>query len=81
MEVPKDWYGKEIGINKTLRDKYIDHKWYQSCDKFCRDWDQMSFDPNYPSKTLKYFEPLINEIFSREPFDPQYVGNPEFDYN
>ena len=78
---PEDYQGEEIGINKSLRENYKHHKWFDSCDRFCRDWDQMSFDPNYPSKTLEYFEPLINEIFSREPFDPQYVGNPEFDYN
>ena len=75
---PKDYQGEEIGINKSLRGKFKNHKWFESCDKFCRDWDQMSFDPNYPTKTLEYFKPLINEIFSREPFDPQYVTKSEF---
>ncbi len=76
---PKDWEGKEIGINKTLRDKYINHKWYKSCDKFCRDWDQMSFDPDYPTKPLEYFKPMIIEIFTREPFDPKIVSQKEFE--
>ena len=75
---PEDYQGEDIGINKSLREQYRDHKWFASCDRFCRDWDQMSFDPNYPTKTIDYFRPLIDEIFSRTPFDPKYVGAPEF---
>ena len=75
---PKDYSGKEIGINKELRENYRNHKWFETCDKFCRDWDQMSFDPDYPTKSLDYFKPMIQELFSREPFDPKYVEGPEF---
>ena len=58
---PEDYQGEDIGINKSLREKYRDHKWFSSCDRFCRDWDQMSFDPDYPTKTIDYFRPLIND--------------------
>ena len=75
---PKDYDGKSIGIDKNLRDMFKDHKWYASCDKFCRDWDQLSFDPDYPTKPLSYFEPMLREVFTRVPFDPKYVENPEF---
>ena len=76
---PKEYIGNEIGIDKSLRERYKDHKWFSSCDKFCRDWDQMSFDPDYPTKSLDYFKPLVNEIFSRTPFDPKFVGKAEFE--
>ena len=75
---PKDYDGKSIGIDKNLRDMFKDHKWYASCDKFCRDWDQLSFDPDYPTKPISYFEPMLREVFTRVPFDPKYVANPEF---
>ena len=75
---PKEYDGASIGIDKNIREKFRDHKWFDSCDKFCRDWDQMSFDPNYPTKPLSYFEPMLREIFTREPFDPRFVENPEF---
>ena len=75
---PEDYDGKSIGIDKNLRDMFKDHKWYASCDKFCRDWDQLSFDPDYPTKPLSYFEPMLREVFTRVPFDPKYVANPEF---
>ncbi len=74
----EDYDGKSIGINKNLRDKFKNHKWYDSCDKFCRDWDQLSFDPDYPTKPLSYFEPMLREVFTRTPFDPKYVETPEF---
>ena len=74
----EDYDGKSIGINKNLRDKFKNHKWYESCDKFCRDWDQLSFDPDYPTKPLSYFEPMLREVFTRTPFDPKYVETPEF---
>ena len=74
----EDYQGKDIGIDKSLRERYRDHKWFASCDKFCGEWDQKSFDPSYPTKSLDYFKPLIDEIFLREPFDPKYVGKPEF---
>jgi predicted HD phosphohydrolase len=75
---PKDYDGKDIGIDKDLRANYLNHKWFNSCDKFCRDWDQMSFDPNYPTKSIDHFKPMIQQIFTRDPFDPKYVGNPQF---
>ena len=74
----KDFEGTDIGIDKSLRENYRNHKWFESCDKFCRDWDQMSFDPKYPTKPLEHFKPMIKEVFSREPFDPKYVTGPEF---
>ena len=36
-------------------------------------WDMVAFDPDYPTKPLSHFEPLIREIFSREPFDPEVI--------
>ena len=53
--------------DKNLRDQYKDHPYYQDCIDFCSKWDQKSFDPNYKEKSLDYFIPMIEEIFSREP--------------
>ena len=39
----------------------------------------MSFDPDYPTKPLEYFKPMITEIFTREPFDPKIVSQKEFE--
>lgn len=69
------YYAHFLGGNRNEREYLIDHPWYQSCVDFCEKWDQASFDPDYPTKPLSYFEPMINEIFTRNAFDPKYVGN------
>jgi predicted HD phosphohydrolase len=68
------YYGDAMGVDKNARDIYHDHAWFDSCEKFCRDWDQMAFDPNYPTKPLAHFEPMLREIFTRPPFDPAIIN-------
>ena len=33
-----------------------------------------SFDPDYPTEPIETFEPMLREVFSRQPFDPAIVG-------
>jgi predicted HD phosphohydrolase len=67
------YYVHHHGGDRNARDKYIDHPWYQACKDFCANWDQCSFDPDYPSEPLSTFEPVVRRIFSRPPHDPRYV--------
>jgi predicted HD phosphohydrolase len=62
------YYAHHLGADRNKRDKYKGHKYYDDCVKFCEQWDQSSFDPNYKSLPLKEFEPLIKKIFSRKPY-------------
>ena len=68
------YYGDAMGVDKNARDIYRDHAWFDSCEQFCRDWDQMAFDPDYPTKPLAHFEPMLREIFTRPPFDPAIIN-------
>ena len=67
------YYADKLGLNPDERERYRDHQWFHSCEQFCRDWDQMSFDPSYESKPLSYFAPMLEEIFSRPAFDPDII--------
>lgn len=71
------YYIHHYGGDPLERDKYKDHPWYQSCVNFCELWDQASFDPDYPTKTLDYFAPMVRRIFSRPAFEPHFVGEEE----
>ena len=53
------YYAHHLGFNKNERDKYKVHKYYTAKAEFCEKWDQISFDPNYKSLSLKDFEPLL----------------------
>ena len=62
------YYAHHLGGNRNKRDKYIGHKYYQATVDFCEKYDQGSFDPNYKSLPLKYFEPIVKKVFSRKPY-------------
>ena len=64
------YYGHHVGLDQNARDAYRDHEWYDSCVAFCERWDQCSFDPDYDTRTLEHFEPMLREVFGRTPFDP-----------
>lgn len=70
----KIYYAHHLGGDPHERDRYQDHRWYQSCVDFCERYDQAAFDPDYPTPPLEYFEPMLRRIFSRTPFDPLVIG-------
>ena len=61
------YYAHHIGRDRNARDKFKDHPYYQDAIDFCEKWDQKSFDPNYDSYSLEYFEPKVRKLFSKEP--------------
>ena len=61
------YYAHHIGRDRNARDKFKDHPYYQDAVDFCEKWDQKSFDPNYESYPLEYFEPTVRKLFSKEP--------------
>lgn len=62
------YYAHHSGGDRNARDVYKDHPFYQDTVDFCHHWDQSSFDPDYESLPLEFFEPLVRRIFAREPF-------------
>ena len=62
------YYAHHLEGNRNQREKYKGHKYYEDTAKFCENWDQKSFDPNFKSLTLKDFEPYIKKIFNRTPY-------------
>ena len=59
------YYAHHVGGDRHARDKYKDHPLYDRCVHFCEAWDQASFDPSYPTRSLDYFEPMVREVFSK----------------
>lgn len=55
------------GGEPNARDRYRDHPHFEACVDFCERWDQVSFDPDYETRPLTHFEPLVRALFSREP--------------
>ena len=47
-----------------MREQYRDHPWFDYCAEFCAEYDQTSFDPDYPTEPLEHFEPLIRSVLA-----------------
>ena len=67
------YYAHHLGGNRDGREKFRDHRWFQSCKDFCANWDQISFDPSYAWEPLEAFEPMLRRIFGRKAWDPRHV--------
>ena len=59
------YYFHHLNKDRNVREKYIDHPYYQSCVDFCHKWDQSSFDPNYDTFPLEHFEPMLRNVLSK----------------
>ncbi len=69
----KYYYAHKVGGDQNTRDKFRDHIYFDDCVDFCELWDQASFDPAYDDLPLEFFRPLVMEVFSREPYDPDVL--------
>ena len=74
------YYGEHVGSNPHKREKYRDHIYFQDCSDFCELWDQKSFDPNYETKPINFFAPLVQEVFSRKPYQPKFIRKNEREF-
>ncbi|TQV74475.1 HD domain-containing protein [Denitrobaculum tricleocarpae] len=63
------YYAHHYGWDQYEREKYRAHPYYQTCVDFCERWDQASFDPDYPSEPLEFFEPMLGEVFQRKAYE------------
>ena len=64
------YYAHHYGWDKNARDRFKGNVYFKSCEDFCERWDQSSFDPDYPTEDLAFFEPMVREVFARKAYDP-----------
>ncbi len=67
------YYGEHVGANPRKREAYRDSPYFDDCAEFCEAWDQSSFDPDYPTKPLAFFAPLVKQVFARRAHDPEVL--------
>jgi predicted HD phosphohydrolase len=67
------YFAHHTGGNPHARDRYKDHLYFDDCAAFCADWDQVSFDPAYPTKDIAFFQPAVERVFARKAYDPAVI--------
>lgn len=58
-------YFHHLGMDRNMRDKYKDSPYYDYTKRFCELYDGAAFDPEFKSKPLEFFIPMIERVFSR----------------
>jgi predicted HD phosphohydrolase len=58
-------YYHHFDLDPNARDQYRQEPWYGMAEQFADEWDQVSFDPDYPTEPLAHFEPLVRSVFGR----------------
>ena len=62
------YYFDKIGLDGNARERHRGHPAFAMTERFCRDYDQMSFDPNYDTLPIDHFAPMLERIFARKPW-------------
>jgi predicted HD phosphohydrolase len=65
------YYAHHSGGDRHARDQYKDHPHYAAAVRFCHNYDQNCFDPDYSSESLEFFRPLLHRVFSQPRSDDQ----------
>ena len=59
------YYAHHCGGDQNARDAYKQHEFYDSSVKFCHQYDQNCFDPDYNSESLEFFRPILQRVFAK----------------
>lgn len=65
------YYAHHSGGDRHARDQFKDHPHYAAAVRFCHNYDQNCFDPDYSSEPLEFFRPLLHRVFSQPRSDDQ----------
>ena len=58
-------YYHHFGVSRDKREAFRGESWFELCEQFTDDWDQIAFDPNGETYPLEHFEPLVRQVFAK----------------
>ncbi|QJQ33665.1 HD domain-containing protein [Sphingomonas lacunae] len=59
------YFFEYLGLDRDMREQYRGHPHFEACADFCAKYDQNSFDPNYDTAPLEFFEPMVMKLFEK----------------
>lgn len=63
------YYAHHLGGDRNARDMFKDHEWYDDAVRFCEQYDQNCFDPDYDHEPLEFFEPILRRVLAKPRFE------------
>lgn len=68
------YYAQYFNGDPNAREAFRDHPYYEDCIEFCERYDQNCFDPDFQSRPLEFFAPMVHEVFGRAPKSADMAG-------
>lgn len=62
------YFWDKIGKDKNERERFRDHPAFEMTERFCGEYDQTAFDPDYDTLPIDAFVPMVKRIFARPPW-------------
>jgi len=59
------FYGSHVGIDPNGREVHRGSPYFERTAEFCALYDEVSFDPDYPSEPLETFVPMLRRVLSK----------------
>ena len=59
------YYAHHSGGDRNVRDQFKGHKYYDTAERFCHEYDQNCFDPEYLSEPLEFFRPMLERVTAK----------------
>ena len=59
------YYAHHCGGDRHARDRFKQHPYYDAAVRFCHEYDQNCFDPDYVSEDLSFFRPYLERVFAQ----------------
>jgi predicted HD phosphohydrolase len=56
------YYFHFLGMDRDKREKHRGSQHFDACEEFCAKYDQASFDPDYDTLPLDFFEPIVRRV-------------------
>ena len=59
------YFFHHLGLDREMRNEFLEHDYFEYTAEFCRKYDQNSFDPDFNSMSLEDFIPAIEAVMTK----------------
>ena len=59
------YFFEYLGLDRNLRDQYLDHPYYEKTLEFIEKYDAPAFDPEMETYPLSFFEPMLRSVLAQ----------------
>ena len=62
------YFWDKVGKDPDTREQYRGHPAFEMTERFCGEYDQIAFDPDYDNLPMEHFRPMVERVFARTPW-------------